>query len=156
MGGVSLPSCPTFRNPNAPPQLDDNEGAPRPVPAHFGFTLHDQNARTHAGHGGLQSAIALLPPAYDEAKSYNQVRARARLVAATLARIFAYAIPGRIAKYDDTYNPGAFGDLMQEWGTGTVLIESGARLPALQRRRRKRPPHPRRAPGDPRSLRPKQ
>jgi hypothetical protein len=35
-------------------------------------------------------------------------------------------IPGRLAKYNDTFNPRAFGDLMQAWGTSTVLIESGA------------------------------
>jgi len=92
----------------------------------FGFNLHDQNARTRAGQRGPASGIALLPPAYDEAKSYNDVRSRARLVAATLAQAFGYEIPGRIAKYDDEYNPRAFGDLMQQWGTSTVLIESGA------------------------------
>jgi zinc carboxypeptidase len=92
----------------------------------FGFNLHDQNARTRAGEDGLASGIALLPPAYDEGKSYNEVRGRARLVAATLANLFAYEIPGRVAKYDDEYNPRAFGDLMQQWGTSTVLIESGA------------------------------
>ena len=93
---------------------------------HFGFNLHDQSARTRAGREGPPSGIALLPPAYDEPKSYNDVRARARLVAATLARAFAYEIPGRVAKYDDEFNPRAFGDLMQQWGTSTVLIESGA------------------------------
>ena len=93
---------------------------------HFGFNLHDQNARTRAGSMGVASGIALLPPAYDEEKSYNAVRQRARLLAATLATAFAYEIPGRIAKYDDEYNPRAFGDLMQQWGTSTVLIESGA------------------------------
>ncbi len=92
----------------------------------FGFNLHDQNARTRAGENGPASGIALLPPAYDEAKSYDEVRSRARLVAATLATAFAYEIPGRVAKYDDEYNPRAFGDLMQQWGTSTVLIESGA------------------------------
>ena len=92
----------------------------------FGFNLHDQNARTRAGTRGVASGIALLPPAFDEAKSYNDVRTRARLVAATLATAFAYEIPGRVAKYDDEYNPRAFGDLMQQWGTSTVLIESGA------------------------------
>jgi hypothetical protein len=92
----------------------------------FGFNLHDQNARTRAGRDGPASGIALLPPAYDDPKSYNDVRARARLVAATLARAFAYEIPGRVAKYDDEFNPRAFGDLMQQWGTSTVLIESGA------------------------------
>ena len=92
----------------------------------FGFNLHDQSARTRAGRDGPASGIALLPPAYDEPKSYNDVRARARLVAATLARAFAFEIPDRVAKYDDEFNPRAFGDLMQQWGTSTVLIESGA------------------------------
>jgi hypothetical protein len=31
-----------------------------------------------------------------------------------------------VAKYDDTFEPRAFGDLMQQWGASTVLIESGA------------------------------
>ena len=93
---------------------------------HFGFNLHDQSARTRAGRDGPASGIALLPPAYDAAKSYNDVRTRARLVAATLASMFQNEIPGRVAKYDDTFNPRAFGDLMQTWGTSTVLIESGA------------------------------
>jgi hypothetical protein len=92
----------------------------------FGFNLHDQNARTRVGRRGVQSAIALLAPAYDSALSYNEIRSRARLVAATLASIFAHEISGRIAKYDDAFNPRAFGDLMQQWGTSTVLIESGA------------------------------
>jgi len=92
----------------------------------FGFNLHDQNARTRVGRQGEQSAIALLAPAFDSAKSYNEVRGRARLVAASLAQLFAHEIPGRIAKYDDAFNPRAFGDLMQQWGTTTVLIESGA------------------------------
>lgn len=91
----------------------------------FGFNLHDQNARTRAGNG-LPAAIALLPPAEDEAKSYGPVRTRARLVAAWLARDFNNVVEGRIAKYDDTFNPRAFGDAMQAWGASTVLIESGA------------------------------
>lgn len=92
----------------------------------FGFNLHDQNARTRVGRRGVQSGIALLAPAYDSTLQYNDVRSRARLVAAALATMFAHEIPGRVAKYDDAFNPRAFGDLMQQWGTSTVLIESGA------------------------------
>jgi len=106
----------------------------------FGFNLHDQNARTRAGEAGPPSGIALLPPAYNEAKSYNEVRTRARLVAATLATAFAREIPGRVAKYDDEFNPRAFGDLMQQWGTSTVLIESGA-LPGDPQKQRLRALH---------------
>lgn len=92
----------------------------------FGFNLHDQNARTRAGRNGSQVAIALLAPAYNAARDYDDVRSRARLVASTMASGLLAAIPGRVAKYDDTFNPRAFGDLMQTWGTSTVLIEAGA------------------------------
>ena len=92
----------------------------------YGFNLHDQNARTRVGRRGEQSAIALLAPAFDSTLSYNEVRSKARLVAAALATMFAHEIPGRVAKYDDAFNPRAFGDLIQQWGTSTVLIESGA------------------------------
>ena len=92
----------------------------------YGFNLHDQNARTRVGPRGLQAGIALLAPAYDESRSYNATRSRARLVAAAIADILQGDIPGRVARYDDSFNPRAFGDLMQQWGTSTVLIESGA------------------------------
>lgn len=92
----------------------------------FGFNLHDQNARTRAGDNGPPTAIALLDPAFDEERTYNAVRTRARLVAAGIARALGEEIGGRIARYDDTFNPRAFGDLMQQWGTSTVLIESGS------------------------------
>jgi hypothetical protein len=91
----------------------------------FGFNLHDQGARTRAGADGPPAAIALLDPAFDEERGYNAVRTRARLVAAGIARALGGEIPGRIARYDDTFNPRAFGDLMQQWGTSTVLIETG-------------------------------
>jgi hypothetical protein len=93
--------------------------------ADFGFNLHDQGARTRAGANGPPAAIALLDPAFDEPRGYNPVRSRARLVAAGIARALEGEIAGRIARYDDTFNPRAFGDLMQQWGTSTVLIESG-------------------------------
>lgn len=96
------------------------------VQPRFGFNLHDQGARTRVGDNGKQAAIALLAPAYDAARGYNAVRTDARLVAATIAQMLASEIPGRVARYDDTFNPRAFGDLMQTWGTSTVLIESGA------------------------------
>jgi hypothetical protein len=92
----------------------------------FGFNLHDQGARTLAGEGGRQVAIALLAPPADEARSYGTVRSRARLVAATIVSSLETEIGNRIAKYGDEFNPRAFGDLMQAWGTSTVLIESGA------------------------------
>jgi len=92
----------------------------------FGFNLHDQNARTRVGRTGRQAGIALLAPATDDERSWGPGRSRARLVAAGIARDLGTQIPGRVAKYDDAFNARAFGDLMQAWGTSTVLIESGA------------------------------
>ena len=92
----------------------------------FGFNLHDQGARTTAGEDGKQVAIALLAPAADTSRAYGPVRDRARQLVALLATGLEEAWPGRVAKYDDTFNPRAFGDLIQQWGTSTVLIESGA------------------------------
>jgi hypothetical protein len=92
----------------------------------FAFNLHDQSARARVGPGGLQAAIALLAPATDSSRGYNAVRSRGRLVASAIAQLLAHDIPGRVARYDDTFNPRAFGDLIQQWGSSTVLIESGA------------------------------
>jgi hypothetical protein len=92
----------------------------------FGFNLHDQGARILTGRSGRQVGIALLAPAADEQRSYAGARAAARLVASGLVTVVEREIPGRVAKYEDDFNPRAFGDLMQRWGTSTVLIESGA------------------------------
>ena len=92
----------------------------------FGFNLHDQNARTLTGSNGSQVAIALLAPAADEERSYGPTRTTARKVASVIAAVLRKEIPGRLARYNDAHEPRAFGDLMQQWGTSTVLIESGA------------------------------
>ncbi len=92
----------------------------------FGFNLHDQNARTLGRPGNQRVGIALLAPAAEVTNSFGPVRADARLVAARVRSVLEREIPGRIARYDDTFNARAFGDLMQSWGTRVVLIESGA------------------------------
>lgn len=91
----------------------------------FGFNLHDQDPRYTVGQSKKVTAIALLAPALNEARSDNDVRSRAKKVAATVSGVLHEFIPGHIAKYDDAFEPRAFGDNIQKWGTSTVLIESG-------------------------------
>ncbi len=91
----------------------------------YGFNLHDQDPRTSAGRRGERAAIALLAPAADPRRSWGPIRSRARQVAAVIATVLEEEVPGRVARYGDAFNPRAFGDLMQQWGTSTVLIESG-------------------------------
>jgi hypothetical protein len=90
----------------------------------FGFNLHDQELSS-AGNTKNVTAIALLAPAADEKKTKPPVRVRAMRVAAVLARSLGQFAPGHLASYDDAFEPRAFGDNMQRWGTSTVLIESG-------------------------------
>lgn len=92
----------------------------------WGFNLHDQSARMRSGPHGKQTAIALLAPAIDTTGRYNDVRSRARLLAAGLVSAMDREIGGHIARYDDSFYPRAFGDNMQRWGVSTILIESGA------------------------------
>jgi len=91
----------------------------------YGFNLHDQEPRYTVGSSGNAAAIALLAPAVDYEKSENAVRLRAKKVAAALVEIFSAFIEGHISRYDDSFEPRAFGDNIQKWGTSTVLIESG-------------------------------
>lgn len=91
----------------------------------YGFNLHDQNVRTTVGESTRTAAIALLAPPFDASRSDNPVRTRAKRVAAVVRQSVEPLVGEHIAKYDDTFNPRAFGDLMQQWGVSTVLIESG-------------------------------
>jgi hypothetical protein len=92
----------------------------------FGFNLHDQSAAVRVGSSDRGVAIALLAPAFNEARDVDDKRRRAMQVASLLIEAMDPLVGGHIAKYDDTFNPRAFGDLMGAWGASTVLIESGA------------------------------
>jgi hypothetical protein len=91
----------------------------------FGFNLHDQDPRYTVGSTKNVTAIALLAPAVDHAQSDPPERKRAKQVAAIFAEVMNLFIPGHLARYDDTFEPRAFGDTLQQRGTSTVLVESG-------------------------------
>ena len=92
----------------------------------IGFNLHNQGSRTAAGETGLQATISLLAVAFDASGSDNAGRIRNKKICAVIIEALAPFIRGHIARYDDTFNPRAFGDLMSQWGTPVVLIETGA------------------------------
>ncbi len=91
----------------------------------FGFNLHDQDPRLTVGSTKKITAVALLAPAADEDRSDTPVRLRAKHVASVFADVLRQFIDGHIAKWDDMFEPRAFGDNIQRWGTSTVLVESG-------------------------------
>lgn len=91
----------------------------------WGFNLHDQDVRSRVGTSDRLAAIALLAPPFNPSRDDNAGRLRAKQLAATLRQAAEPLVGGHITRYDDTFNPRAFGDLMQSWGVSTVLIESG-------------------------------
>ena len=94
----------------------------------FGFNLHDQQIYYNVVNTPKQATISLLAPAYNEATEINGVRERAMQTIAGMNELLQELIPGQVGKYDDAFEPRAFGDNIQKWGTSTILIESGGLL----------------------------
>lgn len=93
--------------------------------ADFGFNLHDQSRYYNAYLTEKPATISYLAPAYDYEQSVNAVRNRAMQVIVMMNRIIQQYAPGQVGRYSDAFEPRAFGDNLQKWGTSTILIESG-------------------------------
>ena len=91
----------------------------------YGFNLHDQQVGYRAGPSERGTAIALLAPPSNEARDIDPARARAIQLAVAVRAALEPRIGGHITKWDDTYNPRAFGDLTAAAGVSTLLVESG-------------------------------
>jgi hypothetical protein len=95
------------------------------IKADFGFNLHDQSHRYSVGNSFRTATISFLAPAFNNQKDFNDVRNNAVKLIGNMYNTLNLFIPGHIAKYSDEYEPRAFGDSFQKWGTSTILIESG-------------------------------
>lgn len=91
----------------------------------FGFNLHDQNIRYTAGKTPRPATISLLAPPIDEQNTVNDVRKKAIQVIVQLNRHLQTLIPDQIGRWPDDFEPRAFGENVQQWGTSTILVESG-------------------------------
>ncbi len=110
----------------------------------LGFNLHNQNSLTTVGDTGRVATIALLAVAWDQmASTLRPVSGEAdsgkptvapvipisKQVCAVLYEALSPFVYEHISRYDEAYNPRAFGDNFALWGTPVVLIETGG-LPA--------------------------
>jgi len=106
----------------------------------LGFNLHNQNSLTTVGDTGKVATIALLAVGADQPAGASPARVETSLsskelpsiavplskkVAAVLYEALSPFIYGYISRYDESFNPRAFGDNLARWGTPVVLIESG-------------------------------
>jgi len=93
--------------------------------ADFGFNLHDQSTYYNAEQTDKPATISYLAPAYNYEKDINEVRGNAMKVIVFMNSIIQKYAPGQVGRYNDDFEPRAFGDNIQKWGTSAILIESG-------------------------------
>jgi hypothetical protein len=95
----------------------------------LGFNLHDQSRRMGVGDSGVLATVALLAVAGDPARTPTPGRLRCERACAAIVGALTPFAPGGIARFDEDWNPRAFGDNLTAWGTPVVLIESGGPPP---------------------------
>ena len=93
--------------------------------ADFGFNLHDQSTYYNAERTAKPATISYLATAYNYEKDINEVRANAMKVIVFMNNIIQKYAPGQVGRYNDDFEPRAFGDNIAKWGTSLILIESG-------------------------------
>lgn len=91
----------------------------------IGFNLHNQNSLTAAGQTKKQAAISFLVVYGDAAKTDTDGQLRNKRIVGVMNAALYQFIPGHIGRYGDEWTPSAFGDSFSEWGTSTILIETG-------------------------------
>ena len=93
--------------------------------AAVGFNLHDQSRYYNAERTEKPATISYLATAYNYEKDINKTRATSMKVIAFMNDIIQEYAPGQVGRYNDDFEPRAFGDNIQKWGTSLILIESG-------------------------------
>ena len=93
--------------------------------ADYGFNLHDQSRYYNADKTEKPATLSFLAPAFNYEKDLSPKREASMKIIALMNATVQKQIPGQVGRYSDAFEPRAFGDNMQKWGTSTILIESG-------------------------------
>ncbi len=91
----------------------------------FGFNLHDQGSLYTAGNTYRTASLSFLLPAFNYQKEIDEVRNNGMKVIVDIFKNMSVIIPGHIGRYDDGFEPRAFGDNFVKWRVSSILIESG-------------------------------
>ena len=92
---------------------------------HFSFNLHDQESYYSAGVAPYPAAISFLAPPPDMQESITENRRNAMQLIVLLNKQLQTIIPNCVGKWQDTYEPRAFGEWSQAQQSATILVESG-------------------------------
>jgi len=88
------------------------------------LNLHDQRS-LFGLDTGLPAAISFLSPAADADRNNTKERKIAMQLIVKMNRMLQGLVPGKVGRYDDTYNPDCVGDSFQKAGVPTILFEAG-------------------------------
>ena len=88
------------------------------------FNLHDQRSIFSAGDTNSPATLSFLAPSIDSQRSINSIRETAMQIIAAIHQDLQTSLPGRIGRYDDSYNPNCTGDQFQQL-VPTILFEAG-------------------------------
>ena len=92
----------------------------------IGFNLHNQGSLTTVGNTPQQATISLLAVSGNAEGKSSEGHLRNKRICTVMINALNQFIKGHIGRYDDSYNPRAFGDMISAWGTPVILIETGA------------------------------
>jgi hypothetical protein len=93
----------------------------------FCFNMHNQST-LYCTKNKQAVAMAFLAPPYDATLQVNWVREQAIKVIVCMVQQLQKHIPQHIARFNDAFEPRAFGDNFQAEGSSTILVESGGWL----------------------------
>ena len=91
----------------------------------IGFNLHNQQELTTVGRTFKQATNSFLAVSGRKDGGLYEGHERNRRLCAVMIKALNKFVDGYIGRYDDSYNPRAFGDMISAWGTPVILIETG-------------------------------
>lgn len=89
------------------------------------YNMHDQRSIFGAGSSGQTATVSFLAPAFNEERHIHHARARAIDIIAAMNEELQRHIPGKVGRFDDSFNINCVGDTFQLLNVPTVLFEAG-------------------------------
>lgn len=91
----------------------------------FAFNLHDQERYYGTKKCEYPTALSFLSPSCNPQKTIDDKREKAMKLIVSINKMLQKYLPNRIAKYNDSFMPNAFGDNVQAKSISTLLFEAG-------------------------------
>lgn len=89
------------------------------------FNLHDQRTIFGLLESKKPATMSFLTAAYNEDRTFNEVRKRAAYVIAKINDELQNFIPNQVGRFDDSFNINCTGDYFTNKGFPTILFEAG-------------------------------